>query len=430
MTMLRVSSVLVPLGLLAGSVSQAEASDQVPPAPAPAPPPAPASPPGAAPVGASAPLDAATPDTVAVEAEAEEPLPLAGYEKGFFIRDPDDLFLLRIGARVQARFTYEALDQQETDEINISIPRARVALSGHALTKNLGYKFQADFGKGSVALKDFYLDYGIVPKALHVRAGQFKRPFSRQQLNSSGRLELVDRAITDKAFGAGRDIGLMFHDRPTKSPTFEYALGVFNGSGDKGGLGGDVVVDPETGEGEIESGKFNNVPDRLHPMLVARVGYNYGKKPKMYREADLEGGPFRFGIGASGIVDWDVDNDDDGNLRGEVDYMVKLHGFSTTGALYVASAQDGDGFGDQAYDAYGFHFQAGYVIEEMFQPAFRYASVRPDEGGDQQEIGGGLSLYLIGHKLKVQTDGFAMVTAVEGGDRLDGLFRTQVQGAF
>ena len=44
--------------------------------------------------------------------------------------------------------------------------------------------------------------------------------------------EAVDRAIVDKAFGNGRDVGLMLHNNYTKSPTLEWAAGVFNGTGD------------------------------------------------------------------------------------------------------------------------------------------------------------------------------------------------------
>jgi hypothetical protein len=82
-----------------------------------------------------------------------------------------------------------------------------------------------------------------------LRAGQWKRPFSRQQIGSSGRLELTDRSITDKAFGAGRDIGLAVHNNYEKSPDLEWALGVFNGTGD-----GARLVPTFNGDGEVTGG--------------------------------------------------------------------------------------------------------------------------------------------------------------------------------
>ena len=50
---------------------------------------------------------------------------------------------------------------------------------------------QVDLGKGAVNLKDAYAD--LVVGQVVVRLGQFKKPFSRQQLISSSRLALVDR---------------------------------------------------------------------------------------------------------------------------------------------------------------------------------------------------------------------------------------------
>ncbi len=370
---------------------------------------------------------AQAPSETATEAAAVEPV--AGYDGGFFIRAPEQPFELKINARVQARYTYEALDG-EPDEAQFSIPRARIALKGKAFSPDLSYAFQADFGKGSVALKDFYVDYGILPKVLHVRVGQYKRPFSRQQITSSGKQELVDRAITDKAFHAGRDIGLMFHNQYEKSPTFEYAVGIFNGTGDSSHFSGDAVVDPTTGEGEVTSGKFSNVPAQHHPLVVGRVGYNHGDL-KGYSEADLEGGDLRFGVALGGLADFDADQDDATALRGNLDFIVKVQGFSATGGFYVSSRQTGEDFGDRAYDAAGYHLQAGYVIAEHWQPVVRYAFVEPS-GSDnaREEILGGLSIYPHGHHLKWQTD--AGVVGVEGsaGPTVDGIVRSQLQLAF
>ncbi len=349
--------------------------------------------------GVAEPL-AAGAEAAALAAEAE---PVAGYDGGFYIRSPEQPFELKIGARIQARYTYEALEDAP-DEAQFSIPRARLALKGKAFSDDLAYKLQVDFGKGSVALKDFYVDYGIVPRLLHFRVGQYKRPFSRQQITSSGKQELVDRAITDKAFGAGRDLGVMFHNNYEKSPTFEYAVGVFNGTGDKASFTGEALVDPDTGEGEVTSGKFSNVPHQNHPMVVGRVGYNYGDL-KGYSEADLEGGDLRFGIGLGGLADFDADQDDASAIVGNVDFIVKAFGFSATGGVYVSSRQSGTDFGDRAYNAAGYHLQGGYVIAEHFQPVVRYAFVEP-YGPDNayEEILGGLAVYPHGHHLKWQTD--------------------------
>jgi len=397
--------------------------------------------------------------TNGVEAQSEQPsvengaedenLPVAGYDKGFFIQDPKGLFKLVVGSTMQPHFAWESVEEhveeiddatgetvvlKRTDrepEYAFMIRRAELKLKGHAFHENVTYGFMADFAKGTVGLKDYYLDFALAPKVFHMRFGSYKKPFSRQQITSSSKLELVDRSITDKAFGQGRDLGIMFHNKFDKSPTFEWAVGVFNGTGEKPWFEGKLEED-DAGEidGISSRSKYTNVPDRFHPLAVARLGFNHGDL-KGYSEADLEGGPFRFGLGVSGIVDFDSDDDDDSNIRGELDFIIKAAGFSTTGGVYVMTAQDGGGMGDQSFNSWGLHAQAGYVIKEMVQPAFRYALVDLDGDFDRtQELTGGLAVYIFGHNLKWQTDFGGRIYEHEMGDLTDYVVRSQVSLAF
>ena len=50
-----------------------------------------------------------------------------------------------------------------------------------------------------------------MPGWFSVDAGQLKEPFSRQQIASSGKMQFLERAITDGAFEAGRGIGAWLH---------------------------------------------------------------------------------------------------------------------------------------------------------------------------------------------------------------------------
>lgn len=379
----------------------------------------------------------------------DAPGPTAGYEKGFFIQDQKGLFKLVIGTIMQPQFAFESVEEhvEEVDdatgdtvvlrrtdrepEYAFLIRRAELKLKGHAFSKNVTYGFMADFAKGTVALGDYYLDFALAPKVFHLRFGSYKKPFSRQQLTSSSKLELVDRSITDKAFGQGRDLGLMFHNNIRKSHAFEWAVGVFNGTGVKPWFEGKLEEDDSGDVDGISSkSKFTNVPDRFHPMVVARLGFNHGEL-KGYSEADLEGGPLRLGLGVSGILDFDSDEGDDSNVRGEFDFILKAAGFSTTGGVYVMSAQDGGGFGDQAFNSFGLHAQVGYVLKRMVQPLFRYAMVDLDgENNRTQELTGGLSIYIFGHNLKWQTDAGGRLYEHEMGDLTDYVVRSQVTLAF
>jgi len=304
----------------------------------------------------------------------------AEHKKGLFIQSADGAHEMTIQGRVQPRFTYEnstdgLSDAPESGDMFFTVQRARIVMKGHTINKDISYKFQADFGQGEVSLKDFYLDYAISRGVFHLRAGQWKRPFSRQHITSSGKQEFVDRALTDEAFGAGRDVGLMLHNNYTKAQGIEWAAGIFNGNG------------------------ANEVPDaRFNPAVVARVGYNNGVKG--YSEADLAGGSLRFGVGASGQVHLDGTAEADNGVKAEVDAIVKVQGLSATAAFYLASPLD-----ETAAEAMGYHAQLGYVLGAGWQPAVRFASHMPDgDNNDTSELGVAISKYMNKHGLKWQTD--------------------------
>jgi len=352
----------------------------------------------------------------------------AGYEKGFFVQDEDGDFRLGIGTRVQSRFTYKGvggIDAGGADESQFSIPRARLIITGHAFDPNLTFKFQTDYGKGFLSLKDFFVNYAL-SSGVQLRVGQWKRPFSRQQINSSGKLALVDRSITNNQFRAERDIGIGFHNNYEKSPVFEWAVGIFNGVSVKPSVSGSVSTDPGTGEGSITTGRLSNVPDQLSPLVVARVGYNYGGI-KGYSEGDFQGGGFRFSVGASVMADLQLFDDSSSGTYAQLDYVVKVYGFSTTGGVYVSTLQDGEGLADQSLSKTGFHIQAGYLIGKRYQPVLRFAKIMPEAGEDTQEIAAGLSMYFFKHNVKWQTD-FALLQTGEAD--ADQVVRSQLQFYF
>ncbi|MBW2459538.1 MAG: hypothetical protein JRI68_33905, partial [Deltaproteobacteria bacterium] len=295
--------------------------------------------------------------------EDEPPLPVAGYDKGFFIQSPEGDFRLKLTGRVQFRHTYEGYED-ETDRTFFSIPRARIKLTGHAFTPDLTYNIHTDFGMGGTpTLKDGYADYGIVPGKLHVRAGQYKKPFSRQTLSSGVKLNLVERAITEGAFGTGRDLGLMVHDDYASSPPFEYAVGVFNGTGDKGAV-------------DLTTGNRSNVPDRFDPVFVARVGYNHGAI-KGYDEADFDGGPPRFSLTGGPQIWSNFADEQRGAIELNAELLAKAHGLTAQAGVFAGWEQAGPGFGDQEYDRLGLYVEVGHLIGKLVQPSARWARVMP-----------------------------------------------------
>src|SRR5450759_3517207 len=131
---------------------------------------------------------------------------------------------------------------QESGKHNgFDIRRARIDLKG-SVTPFFSYRLQAD-----LVDKPKMIDaYGEIKLAdyLSVTMGQFKIPFSMENLTSSNKLEMIDRSQVVEALVArskdvignqnGRDIGIQVSGTFLKvkdMPVIEYRLGVFNGSG-------------------------------------------------------------------------------------------------------------------------------------------------------------------------------------------------------
>ncbi len=385
---------------------------------------------------------AGTPPHPAAGEEARPAVsPTSGYHRGFFVRTGDGSAALRLNGRVQGRFELDGAGR-DVSHARFLLRRVRVTLKGHVFEPRLSYRLQVGLGEGRVALKDAWVQYALSERWARLRVGQFKRPFSREQLTSSGRQAFVDRAPTDKAFGAGRDLGIMLTSDP-KAGGMELSVGVFNGTGAEGELSAAVRVDPATWVGRVQGAERSNVPDVFHPALVARVGY---ESPGLrgYSEGDLQGGGWRFGVAASGRVDFDAEATGNNLLAGEVDYVVKAYGFDTTGGLYAQrrvttegatqgatqGATHGDG-GARTVSAetdVGGHVQAGYTVGGRVQTALRYAVVAVGDEGARRDASVAVSVFWRGHALKWQTDG----TWFWGSLPTDAgwMVRSQVQLAF
>lgn len=286
-------------------------------------------------------------------------------------------FTLNIGARVQVRYSY--LDRDEQDAVgSFGIRRGRLSLSGAAYEHFL-YAIQLELAGGSARLIDANVRYQAAPMAT-LWFGQGKAPFGRQQLNSSGNLHLVDRAITDGRFAPGRQQGIALLGQ-TPGRTFEYAAGVYNGNG-------------------INAANEDNTY-----MYVGRAVWTpLGAYAPAESAHDYPASP-RVALGVAGLhntVGQDEEQVDIARLGLEAAF--KLRGLNTVGEFYHERASPAVG---ESVDTNGWYVQAGYLLpNRRHELAARYAVISPDTPTDTDliETGIGYSLYFNGHRAKLQTD--------------------------
>jgi hypothetical protein len=362
------------------------------------------------------------------EAEAE---PQAGvrYDKGFILSSGDDRFELKLALRTQVRLEVTKPDASDEYVAAFSLPRVRLQTEGFAYGKANTYKLEFDFAsRGNANLRDFWIDHAF--GAVHVRGGQWKRPFQRSQIASDFGLQLIESSpatafTTDRLV---RDLGVAVHNDYEKSPEgLEWVAGFFNGTGEASRQKL-TCEDPADPEGCAVSTP-TNVPADYDPMLLARVDFNHGGI-KGYSEGDVEGGPLRFAV--AGAYKLDLDNFDknaDDELvlghAGTIDGVLKVEGFSVAGAVGFVKVGEADA-------DLTFFGQTGYlIIPKTLELAGRFAQNPEAAGSDDslQEILGGLNWYLEGHSFKWMLDG-GVVHHTAAGGAIDQQVRTQVQLVF
>jgi phosphate-selective porin OprO/OprP len=275
-------------------------------------------------------------------------------------------------------------------ERSLNIPRARTEFAGWLHSERLSYEAQFDWAEGP-ELQDLYVALDLLRDGgLEIKAGQFKVPFSRQRLTSSGSQQFVDRSIVVDEFAEGRDIGVQVSGLAADARV-EYRLGVFNGAGqnalaDVGGLqyNGRMVFQPfgalEYAEGDVSS---SDVP-RL--AVAGNVEYNAARNLRT-----------------------------DGRTRRVIGADAALHyrGVSLLGEVYRRDLSRE--FAPTASST-GYVIQAGYfVIPRRLEVAGRLSTWEPreldtpaDVGQDveagEHEAGLAIGYFLNDHNLKLQSD--------------------------
>lgn len=139
-------------------------------------------------------------------------------------------------------YTHVRYRVREDNIDGFDIRRARLSLKGK-ISKQLRFKLQTELGGSCQKLLDAELSFDLNP-VIKLSAGQFKIPFSQENLMSNTKLATINRSQSVEALTArskdilgnqgGRDIGFKLSGSFSKvndRPRFNYVFGIFNGSG-------------------------------------------------------------------------------------------------------------------------------------------------------------------------------------------------------
>jgi phosphate-selective porin OprO and OprP len=258
---------------------------------------------------------------------------------------------LTLNGYTQVRF--QSL-QEPTKKDGFDIRRARLDLKG-AISEKWDYRMQLDF-----ATSPKILDATIGFKAgdyFKVTAGQFKVPFSMENLTASNKLESIDRSQAVEALVArgkdvignhnGRDIGLQLAGsvfRINDIYLLDYAVGVFDGAG---------INATDNNENKDIAGRL-----LFHPVKGFDIGGSY------YNGFD------NWTIGTPAVAKNQLRR----RIGGEMSYTQS--DFSLKGEFIQGK--------DAGVDRSGWYAQAGYYfIPKKFQLVLKYDTYDPDMDKDK-----------------------------------------------
>jgi phosphate-selective porin OprO/OprP len=347
----------------------------------------------------------------------------AGYHnKKFLIQDAKGDFVLNPNIQFQARyignFRSENLadpdNDASTDEFQsgFELRRLKLAFDGNVFGPGLTYKFQwaTNRTNGQPILDDAWVRwamgdaFGNASKNLAVRVGQFKDPFSHEEITSSKRQLAVDRSLANEVLAGGltdwiQGISLIWDDGPDGSP-LRGEVGYTDGLNtdntnftDSGGVAVVSATNPNWG-------------------AFARVEYmamgNNWKQYDDFTTLDNQGDILVLGAGASytEIGQNDV-------MLYSFDAQYETGRLGLYGAYYgLYSEPTGGSVTEGGVHDMGFLVQAGYMLNEKWEVFGRYDMVMLDESrlADDvedtfSEITVGLNYYIRGHAAKLTLDG-------------------------
>ncbi|HEX9688176.1 MAG TPA: porin [Thermoanaerobaculia bacterium] len=309
---------------------------------------------------------------------------------------------INLSNRLQVRYTADMFDDIRNppdplptsleDRSSFRIRRFKTKFDGWIYSKNLTYELQLNWPDSSNVLEDANFDYDFTngKRAFRFKAGQFKAPFSHQQLTSSGNQQLVDRSILDAFYVPARQIGVQAWGQfgsPAVADFVDWRFGVFNGNGrtvsandnDKLEYVGRVVVSPWGSVGYSESnleaypfrlsfaGEYNNNDTIVRPATGARTG----SKVETFGAAVV---------------------------------LKAVRSLFLYGQYYSGTSENPAGV---ETDRDGWLIQGGWLFTPRWEIAGRWAQIDPNtdtDDNDQTEWRGGVSWYLNKHNGKIQAD--------------------------
>ncbi len=346
------------------------------------------------------------------------------FGKGVFnIVGQDSSWTMKIGTRFQFLAT-NLMQDGESPETSFLIRRARLKFDGYAVSPKLKYKIELGLSNRDMSetsaftgntpryVMDAVLKYNFYEN-FELWVGQTKLPGNRERVISSANMQQVDRSILNARFNIDRDIGfqLRHHLKITNNFIVREILAVSQGEGRNivtGNLGGHqytgrvefLPMGNFTGKGDYSG---SDLKREQTPKLSIGISYDFNNNAVKTRSNQGS-----YMVTDTGFYETNI-------TTLFIDSMFKYRGFSLMTEFAdrnaddpIAKNSDDTETGDVVQVGTGLNVQGGYLFKSNWEVSGRYSTVNLDKNitgiMPETQYTLGLSRYIVGHSLKVQSD--------------------------
>ena len=349
------------------------------------------------------------------------------FGKGLFnLVGKDSTWTMRVGLRFQTLATanWDASNGLSNRTTSFLTRRSRLKFDGFAYSPKLKYKVELGLSNRDQSGASKYTSNApryILDAVLKwnfsgnfvLWFGQTKLPGNRERVISSANLQQVDRSLLNSRFTIDRDMGIQLRHKFKLSDTFlvKEIFSIAQGEGRNittGNIGGyqyttRVELFPFGDFASKGDYKGSDLKFEQNPKLSLGFAYDFNNNASKTRSNQ----------GSYMLNDIGFYSTNISTLF--LDAMYKHKGFSfmaeyanRTAADAFAKNSDGTLTGDKVQVGNGLNLQSGYLLSKTVEVSARYTNVSYDKDitgkGAENQYTIGLSKYISGHSLKVQTD--------------------------
>ena len=349
------------------------------------------------------------------------------FGKGLFnLIGKDSTWSMKVGLRFQTLATsnWDAQNGLSNPASSMMIRRSRLKFDGFAYSPKLKYKVELGLSNRDQSGASQYTSNAprqILDAVLKwnfsgnfvLWLGQTKLPGNRERVISSANLQQVDRSLLNSRFTIDRDMGIQLRHHFNLTDTFlvKEIFSMAQGEGrniTKGNLGGHqyttrVELFPFGDFASKGDYKGSDLKFEQKPKLSLGFAYDFNNnasKTRSNQGSYMTNDVGYFSTNISTLF---------------MDAMFKYKGFSLMAEyadrkaddVFVKNA-DGTLTGDVVQVGNVLNLQSGYLLSKTVEVSARYTNISLDKvitgKGAENQYTLGLSKYISGHSLKVQTD--------------------------